>query len=130
MKLNRITVNLMALGVFVILISGGCGGQPEAILDKVLSVSDSPHTMGGNQAVIINFGGNNDNGVLITIHRSSIYKGFSVNSQRRNSNKISTYCIWGGKMYTQSSKHDTELLSNVVYDIRRRSDFFLFHRQI
>lgn len=108
MKLNKIAVILMAFGMFVVLINGGCGGQPEATLDKVLSVSDFPYILNGKQAVSMYFGGDKDNFVDITIHRNNIYKGFNVKSIKgSNDKKISGNCTLGGNMYFTSSKHDT-----------------------
>jgi hypothetical protein len=73
----------------------------------------SPENMGFGHACNLAFKGFSGEGILLINHRKFEWKG-KGNSRRK----------------IVRSEYKDELLSNVVYDIRRRSDFFLFHRQI
>lgn len=132
MKLNK-TIVILTSFIISVFIIGGCGRQPEAILDKILKVSDFQFTKGGDQAVIMNFGGDNDNLVSVTIHRSNVYKGFSINSERRSgTKKISIDCIWAGKKYIESSKYDTFTHFNIdnIIPSKKIAEVFLEGRLV
>ncbi|MCW7551673.1 hypothetical protein NX722_03240 [Endozoicomonas gorgoniicola] len=65
--------------------------------------------MNNQQAVSLSFGQTNENFCSATIYRSSVAKGYKIQSKQNNNKSISADCHWDGKYYVQSSKHQTSV---------------------
>jgi len=82
--------------------------QEERLLE-VYSVSDYDFTLNDQPAISISFGETQNNFCSITLYRSSVYAGYSVDiiKSKNNDQTATINCHWEGKYYVQSSKHDT-----------------------
>jgi len=84
--------------------------QPSKPMDKILSVSDFKYTMDNKPAVSIISCIDKENSTEITLLRSNIKEGYSIDSKRRDKYKIlSATATYDGNMYDQSERHDTSL---------------------
>lgn len=112
-KKGMIMIRLIqVLAVFCVLIQPGYAQNINKV--EVIHVTDYAFTLNEKQAVSFYFGESQTNYCTVTIYRELVAAGYKVFSSKKNDRSISASCTWNKKETTQSSKHKTSVVLEII----------------